>query len=367
MYVFLENDEQMMPAQQRHKNKLLSQAGQLSDLPSRLGQSLPGFAKHRCLEGKVEAADRTAVASNPSASASSNAKQNHGEMGGESGVEHMDDSEMEKYDESMDVLANSGNQVLTPSRPKRANPTDLADLEMCIENIVNSLHDEIDGDGEDMIENDEFAWDDVNNIELPIKEVKAARAEEMAHMKGKMFKVVPRSECFARTGRAPISTKWVDTDKSHGQGEMRVRSRWVARDFRTRGERDREDLFCATPPLELLRFLVSRMMTTHEGDQGRSAKCSSLTSRKRTWFLNAQKMHTSSCSGGAMWERQMRKTCPLALRVSTSWTSVGRPLRWSAGQSRIPQRSCESSFVLHCEQDAVVCRPRRRLHIHWIR
>ena len=188
----------------------------------------------------------------------------------------------------------------------------------------------------------------------------------MAHMKGKTFKVVPRSECYDRAGRLPISTKWVDTDKSHGQGQMRVRSRWVARDFRTRGERDREDLFCATPPLELLRFLVSRMVTTHEGDQGR---------RRKMLFNDVRKAHlVPECSedvyvelpGGPVWGRRVRKTCPLALWVSTSRTSVGRPLRWGARQSRIPPRSCEPSFLLQCEQNAVVYRPWGRLHIHGI-
>ncbi len=75
-------------------------------------------------------------------------------------------------------------------------------------------------------------------------------------MKVKTFKVVKRSEAFTKTGKPPTSTKWVDTDKSHGVGEMKVRSRLVARDFKTKGERDREDLFCATPPLELLRFVI---------------------------------------------------------------------------------------------------------------
>ncbi len=40
-----------------------------------------------------------------------------------------------------------------------------------------------------------------------------------------------------------------------------MRARWVARDFKTRGEKDQEDLFCATPPLELLRCLLSRQAT----------------------------------------------------------------------------------------------------------
>ena len=104
------------------------------------------------------------------------------------------------------------------------------------------------------------AWDDVHGVEPPMAQVLEARHEEMNHMKYQIFEVVKRKECFEKTGKPPISTRWVDTDKSHGQGEMKVRSRWVARDFKTRGERDREDLFCATPPLELLRWLVYLMI-----------------------------------------------------------------------------------------------------------
>ena len=38
---------------------------------------------------------------------------------------------------------------------------------------------------EDKMDWGEFAWDDVNDIELPIELVKAARREEMTHMKAR--------------------------------------------------------------------------------------------------------------------------------------------------------------------------------------
>ena len=38
----------------------------------------------------------------------------------------------------------------------------------------------------------EYAWDDVNNIALPLQLVKEARKEEMGHMKGKIVKVVKK-------------------------------------------------------------------------------------------------------------------------------------------------------------------------------
>ena len=89
----------------------------------------------------------------------------------------------------------------------------------------------------------DFATDDLHGTDLPMEQVLAARHEEMSHMNGHTFEVVKRQECLDRTGKNPISTRWVDTDKSHGQGPMKVRSGFVARDFKRRGERDREDLF----------------------------------------------------------------------------------------------------------------------------
>ena len=126
----------------------------------------------------------------------------------------------------------------------------------------------------------EYAWDDVNDMELPIDKVKAARKEEMGYMKNKIFKVVKKAEALRVTGTEPISTKWVDTDKSHGVGEMLVRSRWVARDFKGKGEKDRDDLFSATPPLELIRYMLSRQATRRA--DGRERK---------TLYIDVKKAH----------------------------------------------------------------------------
>ncbi len=120
--------------------------------------------------------------------------------------------------------------------------------------------DEIDDpeDLEDYIRNywrDDYAVDDVNGGLLDIMKVREARAEEIEFMKSRsIWREVPIQECWDKTGRAPVTVKWVDTEKLGGQ----IRSRLVARDFRARGEKDREDLFAATPPLELLKAQLSR-------------------------------------------------------------------------------------------------------------
>ena len=94
-----------------------------------------------------------------------------------------------------------------------------------------------------------------------------------------VWKEASVAECWEKTGRDPVTVKWVDTDKGEGD-EVRVRSRLVARDFRVKGERDREDLFAATPPLELLRMLISKTATVTKGGGWR-----------KLFFVDVKKAH----------------------------------------------------------------------------
>ena len=61
----------------------------------------------------------------------------------------------------------------------------------------------------------EKAWDDVNEgWELPVEKVRAARSEEVSYIEGRgIWTVRPTSECCEKTGRKPVSMRWVDTDK----------------------------------------------------------------------------------------------------------------------------------------------------------
>jgi hypothetical protein len=86
-----------------------------------------------------------------------------------------------------------------------------------------------------------WAWDDVNGKFLEWN-------EELEYMKQKGIWVeVDRKECAEKTGKAPVTVKWVDTDKGTTE-EPLFRSRLVARDFRKKDDKDRQDLFAATPP-----------------------------------------------------------------------------------------------------------------------
>ena len=69
----------------------------------------------------------------------------------------------------------------------------------------------------------------------------------------KIWEEVPVEECWNITGRPPVSVRWVDTNKGT-LIDFLIRSRLVARDFKG-GDKDRDDLFAETPPLEAKRLL----------------------------------------------------------------------------------------------------------------
>jgi hypothetical protein len=101
-------------------------------------------------------------------------------------------------------------------------------------------------------------FDDVNGGFLKLEDVRKGRAEEIGFMKNRrIWSEVQEEECWRVTGKAPVGVKWVDTKKGEGD----IRCRLVARDFKGKGDGDREDLFAATPPLESKRLLVSKAAT----------------------------------------------------------------------------------------------------------
>ena len=85
--------------------------------------------------------------------------------------------------------------------------------------------------------------------------VEKARNEELSFMKSiRLYDEVPLSECYEKTGKGPVDTKWVDRNKGTAECPD-IRCRLVARDFRPRGDKDRADLFAAMPPLEAKKLL----------------------------------------------------------------------------------------------------------------
>ena len=98
------------------------------------------------------------------------------------------------------------------------------------------------------------AWDDVTGEELDPEEVEKARAEEVQFYKSrKVYTKVPKSQCWKRTGKAPIPVRWIDHNKGD-KTRPNYRSRLVAKDIKKDA---RPDLYAATPPLEALKTILA--------------------------------------------------------------------------------------------------------------
>ena len=77
-----------------------------------------------------------------------------------------------------------------------------------------------------------WAWDDVNDKELKLADVRAGRKEEVTFMINRgIWRIVHELECWEKTGKAPTTVKWVDTMKDGGLARCRL----VARDFKGKG------------------------------------------------------------------------------------------------------------------------------------
>ena len=94
--------------------------------------------------------------------------------------------------------------------------------------------------------------------------VKTARELEMQYMDElKVLEDSDRDTCMAETGRPPIPTDWVHTDKRDSV-RPNYRSRLACQETRRRstiGVEDWAATFAATPPYEAFRLQLSLMMT----------------------------------------------------------------------------------------------------------
>ena len=109
-------------------------------------------------------------------------------------------------------------------------------------------------DDEDPDDDQWVAYDDAKGGELQVPLVREARQEEMRFVRDRnIYSYSTVKECLAETGRAPVGTKWVDTNKGDDQNP-KYRSRLVATEVRKPWS---EKWFAATPPIEALRLIVA--------------------------------------------------------------------------------------------------------------
>ena len=112
------------------------------------------------------------------------------------------------------------------------------------------------------IEEEATYRDDITGQPLDPELVRAARAKELEYFESKRVWVKrPLEEARRRTGKPPVTVRWVDTNKGDDINPN-VRSRLVARQIRQAGE---EAIFAPTPPLEALRSVISYASTDFGG------------------------------------------------------------------------------------------------------
>ena len=135
-----------------------------------------------------------------------------------------------------------------------------------------------------------------------------------------IWSVKPISDRWEKTGKAFVTVRWVDVQKAEGD-----RSRLVARDFKG-GDKDRDDLYAATPPLESKRLLDSRAATRIKGKLTR-----------KLLFIDARKAHLNpkcqqdvyielpaEAEGGGAWNVWQVKLLVIWLQACSK--CMGRPL-----------------------------------------
>ena len=104
-----------------------------------------------------------------------------------------------------------------------------------------------------------WAKDDISGVALDPVEVQKARALEMDYFN--KMQVYTRVDRSCARGRKLIRTKWIDLNKGDTQSPN-YRSRLVAMEF---NEYVDPSLFAATPPLEAMRYIISRAATVAGG------------------------------------------------------------------------------------------------------
>ena len=114
--------------------------------------------------------------------------------------------------------------------------------------------------------------DDITKQPLLDGLVDEARAKELEYFapKGVWIKR-PKADAFQKTGRPPVSVRWVDVNKGDDQCP-KYRSRLVARQLKAT-DQSGEPFFSPTPPLEALRAVLSLATTsTSEYSPNRNPK-----------------------------------------------------------------------------------------------
>ena len=106
-------------------------------------------------------------------------------------------------------------------------------------------------------DHEEYFIDDVYGKVLNPDKVRKARLEELRYFKTMgVYEKCNIKECLVNTGKNPIKTRWIDTNKTNDPFDENYRSRLVAKEYKTS---EKPELYSGTPPVELIRMLISKI------------------------------------------------------------------------------------------------------------
>jgi hypothetical protein len=194
-----------------------------------------------------------------------------------------------KEDYDADMLQGSGEKregVSWEELAKRVKGFKKVRVEEVVGEVVNQECDDLKGA--------DLHFDMKTGRALNEAAVKEARAEEIDYMKRiGLYTKCSIQECLDRTGKPPISAKWVDVDKGTEE-KPDVRCRLVARDFKLKGEGHRDDLFASMPPLEAKKLLF-RMAAATWKSRLRGAE------PDKIMLIDVKKAHLNGIVGEEVW------------------------------------------------------------------
>ena len=135
----------------------------------------------------------------------------------------------------------------------------------------------------------------------------------------KVWDVVPVSQSWDRTGKAPLKGRWVDVNKGDRTRPV-IRSRWVAKEFATYKS---AEFFAATPPLEALRMMISHAASGRTHGRG----------GRKILVIDARKAHLHAMAGREVFvdlppEQKVPGTCARLNRCL--YGTRDAPARWEA-------------------------------------
>ena len=103
--------------------------------------------------------------------------------------------------------------------------------------------------------------DDITGQVLRDELVHEAMVKELKYFDEKeVWTMRPKDECRRKTGKAPITVRWVIVNKGDDE-QPNYRARLVARQIRHQGV---ESIFAPTPPLEAVRTVISAAATNYD-------------------------------------------------------------------------------------------------------